>query len=112
MTNSLLFVEDSIADTEIYKAKFSQCDLSFAENYTQAVNLCAECDYVIVDVNLQGENGYEVQAKLKKEYPEKNYIITSSLFPRVSISTSTSVALVGKEKLVEYLQREFDSGPA
>lgn len=61
-------------------------------------------EYVVVDVHLPQENGYEIAAKIKQELPEAYIIITSGVFPDVvDIVGEESFLVVTKDKLSKRL---------
>ena len=102
----ILYIEDSEYDHALFKAMFKNHEISIATNYNESLDFIEDARLVVIDINLGNENGYKVLKDLRKQYPDKAYILTSGTLPNVRISLEPPV--VGKDHLTNTVEKKLN----
>lgn len=104
---NILYIEDNELDRAYVKDSFDPKEVNIiaCEDYESSKPYIEKSDLIIIDINLFLEDGYDVYAKIKKDYPEKQYIITSGTVPDSFVSMSENDSVVGKNKLEDFIKK-------
>lgn len=105
----VLIIDDEEAQFFLIKSM-----LEDAEIYYERDGLNCEAhddiyDYIVIDINLASESGYEIYSKMKPRHSAV-FLIASSLVDGATYPVSEGDFVIGKDKLKKFFQRQGMSG--